>query len=488
MKITTWVGPVNGESFPQRLATRRWFWLAIFGLSLFSLLSFIGARLLGDPDTFWHIAAGKWIIANHEIPKVDPFSFSFRGGKWIPHEWLAEVILAASHEWFDWAGLVLVTALSAGVTLTILLRFLLRYVEPLHAFAGTILTLLTLVQHLLARPHVLAWPLLVLWVSQLAIAREQNRRPSLLLLIVMLIWANLHASFLLGIGIAGALAVEAILTEGNPRQTARAWIPFLALAILAGLATPNGVDGLLFPFHVAGMSYALSVISEWMPPDFRSFSPIEVWLAFVLFGALYFGFRLPPLRIAMFFGLVHLSLTSARYAELLGLIAPLLLMPSVGPQLRAAIRPEVKPRISLGAVRATSVMCTVLLIASVAFLAKGISYERGPVVPKDAVRAAMAAGGSGPVFNSYNFGGYLIFSGIAPLIDGRADMYGDEFVRRYVKAQSGNAKALEGLIREYKIKWALLEPSSPASAAINGLPGWRKVHEDAYAVAYIREQ
>ncbi|AQV93080.1 hypothetical protein BJN34_04110 [Cupriavidus necator] len=486
--ITTWVETTSRDSLLQQFATKQWFWLSLFGLSLFSILSFTGARLLVDPDTLWHIAAGKWILANQAVPTTDPFSFSFHGAKWVPHEWLAEVILGASHTLLGWAGPVLVTALAASVTLTVLLRFLLRYIEPLHAFTGTILTFLTLVQHLLARPHTLAWPLMVIWAAHLVLAREQGKRPSPWLLVVMLAWANLHGSFLLGIGLTGALAVEAILTEGHPRQSAKVWTPFLALTVLAGLLTPNSVDGLLFPFHVSGMSYSLSIINEWRPPDFRTLQPIEFWLAFVLFGALYFGFRMPATRIAMFFGLVHLALTSVRYAELPGLLAPLLLMPSVGPQLRAAIRPEIKPSVSPRRLRTTTVLCIALFMASIAFLAKGIQHDESRIQPREAVSAAMAAGGTGPLFNSYNFGGYLIFSGIAPLIDGRADLYGDDFLRRYMAANSGDAKVLEALIQEYKIRWAVLEPSSPASKLIHGLPGWRRVHEDDIAVAYVREQ
>lgn len=489
MKLTTtWVETTNGESLLRKAATRQWFWLSVFGLSLFSILAFIGVRLLADADTLWHIAAGNWIIANQAVPTTDPFSFSFRGAKWIPHEWLAEVILATSYGWLGWAGPVLLTALATSVALTVLLRFLLRYIEPLHAFTGAVLAFLTLAQHLLARPHTLAWPLMVIWVYYLVMAREQGKRPSLWLLVAMLAWANLHASFLLGIVLAGALALEAVLTEGNPRQSAKAWAPFLALTLLAGLMTPNGVDGLLFPFHVSEMTFTLSIISEWQPPEIRLLQPIVLWLGFVLFGALYFGFRLPPTRIAMSFWLVYLALTSVRYAELPGLLAPLLLMPSVGSQLRAAIRPEVKARLSLRCLQVITILSTVLFLSSIVFLARGINRGQDPSLPRDAVRAAMAAGGSGPVFNSYNFGGYLIFSGIAPVIDGRADLYGDKFVRRYMDAYSGNARVLKTLIQEYKIRWAVLEPSSPALEVIRDLPGWRKVHEDAVAVAYVREQ
>ncbi|SOY55051.1 hypothetical protein [Cupriavidus taiwanensis] len=485
---TTWVGAAGSDSLLRQCARQRWFWPALYGLGVFSLLSFAGGRLLVDADTFWHIAAGKWILANQAVPSTDPFSFSFHGAKWVPHEWLAEVILAASHAWFGWAGPVLVTALATAVTLTVLLRFLLRYIEPLHAFSATLLTFLTLAQHLVARPHAMAWPLMVIWTAQLVLAREQGKRPGLWLLLVMLAWANLHGSFLLGIGLAGALAAEAVLADKQPVRSAKAWAPFLALTVLAGLLTPNGVDGLLFPFHVSGMSYTLSVIGEWKAPDFRLVQPIELWLGFVLFGALYFGFRLPAMRIVMCFGLVHLTLVSARYAELLGLLAPLLLMPSVGPQLRAAIRPEIKLNLSPPLLRTLTALCLALFMTSIVLLANGIEHDHRRIQPREAVSAAMAAGGGGPVFNSYNFGGYLIFSGIAPLIDGRADLYGDAFVRRYMKAYAGDADVLQAMFEQYQIGWAVLEPGSPASKWIDDLPGWRKVHQDDVAVAYVRER
>lgn len=489
MKSTT-IGiekTADGGSLLQQAARTKWFWLSIFSLSLFSILTFLGARLLADADTLWHIATGNWILVNQAVPSTDPFSFSFRGEKWVPHEWLAEVVLAISYAWAGWAGPVLVTALATSAALTVLLRFLLRYIEPLHAFTGIILAFLTLAQHLLARPHTLAWPLMVVWVAYLVQARERGTRPSLWLLLVMVVWANLHASFLLGILLACALGCEAVLTDGNPRAAAKAWAPFVALSVLVGLITPNGVDGLLFPLHVSGMTYTLSIIDEWRPPEIGLRQPIVLWLALMLFGAFYFGIRMPATRIVMFLGLVYLSLTAVRYAELPGLLAPILLAPCVGPQLRAAIRPEQKARLSPRALQTVTFLSAVLLLSSAVFLARGISRSQDPVMPRDAVRAAVAAGASGPVFNSYGFGGYLIFSGIAPIIDGRADLYGDDFVRRYMQAYSGDAKVLDALIRDLKIRWAVLEPSSPAAQRLRDLTGWRVVHEDRVAVAYVRE-
>jgi len=482
--IMTWV-PMRGTAASPRLASKMWFWLSVFGVSVFAVHCFLGSNLLRDADTYWHIAAGQWIVAHRAVPTTDPFSFSFHGAKWVTHEWLAEVLLYACHTWLGWSGLVALTALCISATVTMVLRFLLRYLEPLHALTGTLLAYLTLMSHLLARPHLLAWPLMVIWMAGLARAHEERRAPSLWLLPVMLVWANLHASFILGLGFAVAFAGEAILERGTRLQAVKSWGLFLVLAALLTLVTPSGVDGVLYPFQVTSMDFALKVITEWQPPNFRKFEAIEVWLAFMFFGALYFGFRLPLSRIVMTFGLIHLALTSARYGELLGLVAPFVVVPFIGPQLRAAIRPEVKPSIPPRALYATAAACCALLIAGIGYLARGIDNEQR-VLPRNAVAAALKAGASGPVFNAYDFGGYLIFSGIAPLIDGRADMYGDDFMRRFFKAYSGDTASLKTMLQDYKIGWALLEPESAAVARFDELPNWRKVYADKVSVAFVR--
>jgi predicted outer membrane lipoprotein len=123
--------------------------------------------------------------------------------------------------------------------------------------------------HLLARPHLLAMPLLVIWAGGLIRACEEGRRPRIWLLGVMALWANLHGGFTLGIVLAAAFGVEALLlaTDRDARMLAlRRWGSFLALAILAAMLTPHGVEGILFTFKVLGLSYALGNIGEGNPP------------------------------------------------------------------------------------------------------------------------------------------------------------------------------------------------------------------------------
>ena len=104
-----------------------------------------------------------------------------------------------------------------------------------------------------------------------------------------------------------------------------------------------------------------------------------------------------------------------------------------------------------------------------------------------ALQAAREAGlGFGYFFNSSRFGGYLMFVGIPTFIDGRADLFGDAFLQRYVAASSAVGGWLPDLLDRYAVAWTLLEPLSPAAGLLDHLPGWERVYADPDAVIHRR--
>jgi hypothetical protein len=108
--------------------------------------------------------------------------------------------------------------------------------------------------------------------------------------------------------------------------------------------------------------------------------------------------------------------------------------------------------------------------------------------PEDALRAAERAGVSGHVLNSFDFGGYLIFRGVPVFIDGRAEMYGDTFLERYLDATNlTDARQLPLLLKRYQVEWTLLRRGTPAVAVLDRMPGWRRVYTDDLAVVHIHD-
>jgi len=109
-------------------------------------------------------------------------------------------------------------------------------------------------------------------------------------------------------------------------------------------------------------------------------------------------------------------------------------------------------------------------------------HDNGRFAPAAALAAVARHRITGPVFNDLNFGSYLIFSNIAPFVDGRVDVYGDGFLKRYETVGE-----LPALLIQYKIVWTLLEPENPRVALLDLLPGWRRLHADDLAIVHVRE-
>jgi len=284
--------------------------------------------VLLDGDTYWHIGAGRWILEHLAIPTQDMFSHTVRGSAWTAHEWLAEVILAATHQWGGWVAVVSLTALAYAATMALLTRALLKWLEPIYAVLFVALAASMTLSHALARPHMLAMPLLMVWAIGLVRASDERRSPTYWLLPVMVVWANLHGGFTLGIALTAAFAAEAVWMawqeDRDPVGMAKRWALFFLLALGAGMLTPHGPQGFWFTWEVlTQLSFSLEYIGEWRSPNFHVFQPIELWLLGGLALVLHQGLKLPPFRLIILVGLLHLALKHARYIELLGLLAPL---------------------------------------------------------------------------------------------------------------------------------------------------------------------
>ena len=134
-------------------------WLVAAGV--YVLLIALGPRLLSDPDTYSHIALGRWILEHHTVPTTDPFSANFRGTHWVAFEWLSQTAFATAHAIGGWIGVVALAAAAVAAALGLLTRFLLREWQPTAVLVAVLGALLLTAPHILARPHILALPVMV---------------------------------------------------------------------------------------------------------------------------------------------------------------------------------------------------------------------------------------------------------------------------------------------------------------------------------------
>jgi hypothetical protein len=466
-------------------------WPPIIGLIVYAQLCFSGTSLLKDGDTYWHIAVGRFIIDHRAIPFRDPFSYTMAGTLWSSHEWLSEIVLAFVYDAMGWRGVIMLTALCAAIAFAVLARTLLRFLEPIYAIPAVIAALP--MAHVLARPHSLALPLLTLWVAGLVAARAQERPPSKWMLAAMVLWANLHGGFTLGLVLAALFAAEAVLSASTStrRTVLGQWGVFGSLGLLACMATADGPSGLYFTAHVVSADVSMRWIDEWQSLNFQSFQPMELWLFGALFGGLSLGIRLPWTRVAMLLMLIHLGLAHVRFVELTGLLGPLIIAAPLGSELRRlALDTRLGLRTGAASIPASPTATAALALAGLAitYVSATSPLQRTDdrATPASALAAVKELHLGGNVFNAYQFGGYLIFQGIPLFIDSRSDMYGDEFLKTFVEATMLEDQTLPALLDRYDIGWTVFPPEGHIVGVLDHMAGWKRVYSDDAAVVHVR--
>ena len=133
-------------------------------------------------------------------------------------------------------------------------------------------------------------------------------------------------------------------------------------------------------------------------------------------------------------------------------------------------------------------------IACCAAIALGLVRYGGIVpplstMPSTAMAYVKQAGIGGRVLNHYNFGGYLIHAGVPTFIDGRGELFGRDFIRRYADTIGlRGGESLEQLLERNRIDWTFMPPDQPANRLLARLPGWRQAYADEAAVIFVRER
>ncbi len=430
-------------------------------------------QVLNDGDTFLHIAAGSRMLADHAILTRDPFSYTFAGAPWQAHEWLAEILMAGAYKAGGWSGLLAMFAAAAAATAFILSYAMGRFLGPRAQALATVIALACMTGSLLARPHLLALPLLALWTAELAAARAEKRAPSLWLLPLMCIWVNIHGSFLLGLALAAGLALEALI---ETRTALKGWFLFGLGALGAALVNPHFAGGVIFPVTLMATP-ALAAIGEWQPTPLTLFQPIVPAAAFTLYILIRQRATVSLTRASLAIVLFAMAFLHVRHQIVAAVAVPLLL----AEPLSGAVRNEG------GEARLVPAILAALALLIGVRWALPISRGDTDVAPQSALAHVPPALRTAPVLNDYSFGGYLIFAGVKPFIDSRAELYGEAALETYAALIRPDRTVLDATIRRHAIRWSILKPSSPIVAELDATPGWHRLYADRFAVVQFRD-
>jgi hypothetical protein len=455
------------------------FYLALL-IAVLLLPALLGSSktIFNDGDVSWHIATGQWILDHRAIPHGDPFSFTWAGKPWVPIEWLAEVMLAAAYRIAAYSGVAgIVTAALIALHSAVFFNAV-RHVRPFVALGAVVAMDVVVIPMMLARPHLLTWPLLALWVWLMLRARERDRAPPLAAALLIALWANLHGSFVFGLGIAGAFALETLVSSGDRGRALRQWAIFGVACLAAVLLNGNGVEGVVHPLRFTQLQM-LPLIDEWKPSSV-SITPLYfAVLALTLAVILWRRPRLHWVRWLLLAGLLALALLQVRHQAMLAIVAAMII--PTGFAATAQTRWSSDRRVAA----VTAIGAALLILARSLMPLSPPENEANPWHLIAAVPAPLRAQ---PVLNSYAMGGPLILSGIRPYIDGRGDMYGDAMVLGYKSIADGNAAALGEAVRRWDIRWAIVSKRSRHLVALlDRTPGWRRIASDDVGMIYVRD-
>ena len=432
--------------------------------------------IFNDGDVSWHIATGQWILQHHAIPRTDPFSFPWAGKPWVPIEWLAEVIYASAYSLAGYSGVsaVVTAALIAlnGIVFFNAVRWV-RY--PLLTLAAMDVVLIPM---MLARPHLLGWPIMAGWIWLMLRARQHNRAPPLWTALLMTLWANLHGGFVFGLVIAAAFGLEAVISSPGKAKALRQWLLFGIACAIAVCINANGIEGALHPLRFTQLQM-LPMIDEWKP----SRPAVTPWffgvLAFTVAMIVWKRPRLHPVRALLLAAFLAAAMFQARHQAMLAILGAMLLPEAFADGVERD--PGGNRRVA-----AMIVVAGALLLVAVRSILP-LTLEESETNPWKLIASVPPELRSKPVLNDYSMGGPLILSGILTFIDGRGDMYGDPHVLTYARIVGGDAREFAQTADRWDIRWAIVaQRDKKMVAMLDRMPGWRRIRQNKVGIVYAR--
>ncbi len=471
----------------QWLNTRR-----LATLILFVAIFVMAVREATDSDMWWHLATGRYILEHHIIPRYDVFSYTVPHHRWFTHEWLTQVAMYSLYHLGGKAALILAT--SATVTAAFALVYGQcegrPYVAIFTVLVGAVASAVTWGP----RPQMLNILLAALFTTLLERYRRGDRRVLWAFPPLTALWVNLHSGFFLGLGLLGAVLVgeggtfllrrSTSRTLSAPRWRGLALVLFLCL--LAVLLNPNGYRMLLYPFDTLGSQAMQTYIQEWASPSFHR---PEYWpFALLLLGgaaALILSRRSVNLTdLLLFLGFGFAGLLSARHIPLFAVVAVPVVSRALG---RGRVSASRHPGMIFlnWAILLLLIFVAGLWITDVLEQDQQVEVARYPVAALDYIRSHGLA--DRHIYNSYNWGGYLIWEGLPVFIDGRADVYGDAFMDEYVLAYQLRGDWRVPL-EKYGVDYVLIESRASFARLLEETSEWEGVYRDDVATVFVRRK
>ncbi len=475
--------------------------------------------MLGDGDTGWHVRTGEWILANRRVPSQDLFSYTKAGQPWFAWEWLWDVCFAWMHQHGGMAAVVLASMLVLCATSVLLFRLVRRQSgSALVAIFVMFLVTGASAIHWLARPHLFTLLFTVVFYSILERVHEGNTRLLWLLPPLMLLWANLHGGFFVGLILIAAYGCGEIiraLFESRPEgrgEALRHALPYLSTGL--GCALVSLVNPYFYHLHAHIIEYLTDKYQFKNIEEFQSFNfhhPVTVFfepmLLLGLAAAVWSLARRDYVHALLIAGWAHLALMAVRNTPIFMIVASV----PVAKMLRQLVE-ELPARdlanwLRQAAANAQRFAADIAVMdsiprlhiasaAAVCLLVRLFYAPNAPAkcraeydatrYPAKAVEMLRKAGPTETIFTEDSWGGYLIYQ-LYPMnkvfIDGRSDFYGSTFNEKYQDVMNVRYDWEKNLDR-YHVNAILLPADASLAGTLKESRRWHPVYDDGVAIVF----
>jgi hypothetical protein len=471
-------------SFPAMLAT-----------FLVGRVFYEGRAFFVDPDLWWHIKVGQNILATHRWPTTDPFSFTVVGTPWIAYEWLGDVLLGAVARYGGLLGLDVLLILLASIIMLALYAY--GTMRSGNSKAGLVASWLLCSLAFASfnlRPQMLGYLFLVLTLIALERFRQGKPRALWFLPLLFLLWINTHGSWTIGLGVIFIFWASGLMEFRLGGIEARRWsaterirLELVFLLCLAAVPlTPYGTRLAAYPFTVAStLPLNVGNVLEWQPMPFNIPGGklfLVVVLAFFV-AQMVFQLTWRLAEVTLFFGGVLMACLHVRFL--------LLFVPFFVPMFATLLArwlplyDKKKEHYVLNAVLMAAVVVGIVKYFPTGSDIRGIVARTFPVRAVEYLRQHPTPG---PMFNTYGYGGFLIW--MLPeqkvFIDGRGDLYEDGGAFSEYLEVADLKPAAFAVLRAHRIQSCLLERKEALATVLAAHPDWEQRYSDDVSVLFVR--
>jgi hypothetical protein len=450
--------------------------------------------VLGDPDIWWHIKTGQDIFSNAALPQTDGYSFTHAGQPWIAKEWLSQVLFASVFSIGKWNAVLFSACLSVSLALFLIYRHMATHIRPSFVAFYVFAAAIVIAPMILARPHIFTLPLAVILTQQLFEAAHKRVAPPFWLLAIIVLWANLHGSFMIAFVIAAFAFCDAMeQSRLQDKALIMRWLTFLLLCPIVSLINPYGMTPFLIGLKLLSGIDAMSVIVEWQPFNAPIHPIVEAGFLAVLACLLLARPKLSFSKVAFILFMTHSMFTHIRFIYLFFLLVPIVVARDIGLSTEAVSRSSWQDVKLLNRIPSNWGNTTLCAAAVAGFLITSIWKPFSPPEEfsnPDAFKYISENRNAGHILNAYNFGGPLIFNGVKTFIDGRADqIFLGQFMKDYNNlGKAGGDKVMAELLRRHDISWTMFPPGDLENEYMSQMPGWKKAFSDQNAIIYEKQK